>query len=200
MLVSSPMSETAADPDTSLDREQRILDAALALLSQHGISGVSMRAVARQAGVSLGLVHYYYRDKVALMAAALRRVEDSDLLIVRADPGKGPEDNLRKALRRVVDPKFLTTDYLSLRLQLWALAPAHPEYEEINTSAQSRYRKGLSALIRAARPDLSSAAARQRAEDIDIIQNGIWVTSLLGVGRPAVRRCVTRCEEIAFAD
>lgn len=32
------------------DRQQRILDALIALLAQRGIAGVSMRAVAREAG------------------------------------------------------------------------------------------------------------------------------------------------------
>ncbi len=192
------MSETAEDLGKTVDREQRILDACLTLLSQYGISGVSMRAVARQAGVALGLVHYYYGDKAALIAAALRRVEESDLTLVKPDPSKHPADNLRLALWRVVSPEFLTTEYLSLRLQLWALAQSHGDFEKINTAAQKRYRKELATLIRTARPELSTAEARKRAADIDIVQNGIWLTSLLGVGHAAVRRCVTLCEEIAF--
>lgn len=39
----------------STDSAARILDAVLVLLSRHGIGGVSMRAVAREAGVALGL-------------------------------------------------------------------------------------------------------------------------------------------------
>lgn len=46
------------------DRQERILDAVLRLLAQQGIAGVSIRAVAREAGVALGLVNYYYEDKV----------------------------------------------------------------------------------------------------------------------------------------
>jgi methyl coenzyme M reductase alpha subunit len=44
------------------ERVEGILDAAL-LLAADGISGVSTRAVAREAHVSLGLVNYYYQDK-----------------------------------------------------------------------------------------------------------------------------------------
>jgi hypothetical protein len=32
-----------------------------------------------------------------------------------------------------------------------------------------------------------------------VIQNGIWLTSLLIVDRPAIDRAVGRCEEIALA-
>lgn len=179
-------------------RQERILDAVLVLLSQHGISGVSMRAVAREAGVALGLLNYYYDDKVTLIGAALRRIEDQDVALVEPDPARGPEDDLRAALRRVADAEFLTTEYLSLRLQLWALAQAHPDFAEINTTAQKRYRKGLAALIRTARPELSRAETNRRATDIDIVQNGMWLTALLGIDRAAVRRSVKLCEEIAF--
>ncbi|OEV04595.1 TetR/AcrR family transcriptional regulator [Streptomyces oceani] len=192
------MSDRTTEPAKKVDREERILDAVLVLLSQHGISGVSMRAVSQQAGVSLGLVNYYYTDKVTLIGAALRRIERQDMTILEPNPAKRPEDNLRAALARVAKPEFLTTEYLSLRLQLWALARAHPDFGEINTAAQQRYRKALAALIRSARPELTRAEANKRAADIDIVQNGMWLTSLLGLDRASIRRSVTRCEEIAF--
>ncbi|MDQ8704096.1 TetR/AcrR family transcriptional regulator [Streptomyces sp. LHD-70] len=192
------MNDGTAEPEKKVDREERILDAVLVLLSEHGIAGISMRAVARQAGVSLGLVNYYYDDKVTLIGAALRRIERQDMTMVDPNPAKGPEENLRAALRRVASAEFLTTQYLSLRLQLWALAQAHPDFEDINTAAQKRYRAALASLIRAARPDLSRAEANRRATDIDVVQNGMWLTALLGLNRAAIRRSVARCEEIAF--
>ncbi|MFG3254913.1 TetR/AcrR family transcriptional regulator [Streptomyces sp. NPDC048172] len=197
------MSETVAgaaeaEAEKKPGKQERILDAVLALLSRNGISGVSMRAVAREAGVALGLVNYYYADKVTLICAALRRIEEQDVALVAPDPDKSPTENLRAALRRVADSEFLTTEYLSHRLQLWSLAQAHPDFEKINTAAQKRYRKGLATLIRAARPDLTRGEANRRATDIDIVQNGLWLTALLGIDRASIRRSVRRCEEIAF--
>jgi TetR/AcrR family transcriptional regulator, cholesterol catabolism regulator len=192
------MGKKGSRPDGSADREERIIDAVLVLLSRQGISGVSMRAVAQQAGVGLGLVNYYFDDKVSLIASALRRIEEQDMAILEPNPAKTPEENLRWALRRVAKPEFLTTEYLSLRLQLWSLAQAHPEFGSINTAAQQRYRTALATLIRSARPDLSRAETNRRAMDIDIVQNGVWLTALLGVNRDAIRRSVLRCEEIAL--
>jgi AcrR family transcriptional regulator len=70
------MSPEAARADEKVDRQSRILEAVLRLLSRHGISGVSMRSVAREADVALGLVSYYYEDKVSLIRAALHRIEE----------------------------------------------------------------------------------------------------------------------------
>jgi AcrR family transcriptional regulator len=190
-------SQPIAEPEK--DRQARILDAVLKLLSEQGISGVSIRAVAREAGVALGLVNYYYEDKIGLIAAALRRIEEQDVALVAPDPDSAPEDRLRAALKRVAAPEFLTTEYLSLRLQLWALAQAHESFAQINVEAQKRYRLGLADLIRAARPQLSRAECTKRAADVDVIQNGMWLTALLGLDRASLRRAVARCEEIALA-
>jgi AcrR family transcriptional regulator len=191
-----------SDPSTTeekVDRQSLILEAVLRLLARDGISGVSMRAVAREAGVALGLLHYYFVDKTSLIAAALRRVEEQDIAIVEPDPALPADKRLRAALRRVADPEFLTTEYLSLRLQLWALAQAHEEFAEVNTAAQRRYRAGLSTLIRAAKPDLTRKECDRRAADIDVVQNGMWLTALLGLDRASIRRSVARSEEIALA-
>ncbi|MFD1543542.1 TetR/AcrR family transcriptional regulator [Nonomuraea guangzhouensis] len=196
----SPRSVRAADADEKVDRQARILEAVLRLLSLQGISGVSMRAVAREAGVSLGLVNYYYEDKTSLIRAALHRIEEQDIAMVEPDLALDPEERLRAALKRVADPEFLTTEYLSRRLQLWALAQVHEDFERINTVAQKRYRAGLAALIRAARPELSRGECGKRAADIDVVQNGLWLTALLGLDRASIRRSVARCEEIALAD
>jgi AcrR family transcriptional regulator len=74
------------------DRQERILDAVLMVLSRSGISGVSMRAVAREAGVALGLVNYHDADKKGLIPAALHRIEEQDVTPVEADPELDPED------------------------------------------------------------------------------------------------------------
>lgn len=193
------MGTNTVNSGEQIDRQSRILEAALDLLSRHGISGVSMRAVAREAGVALGLVNYHYDDKTSLIRAALHRVDDHDLQLVAQDPSLTPDEQLRKALRRVAGADLLTTRYLSLRLHLWALAQADEGYAEINAAAFDRYLDGLAALVSNAKPALSWEECRERAADIVVIQNGMWLTSLLGVDNASIQRSIARTEEIAFA-
>ena len=182
-----------------VDRQQRILEAALDLLSRHGISGVNMRAVAREAGVALGLVNYYFEDKTSLIRAALQRIDEHDLRLVAQDPALPPAEQLQNALRRVAGPELLTTRYLSLRLHLWALAQAHEDFAVINAAAFDRYLDGLARLIGNAKPELSRDECRERAADIVVIQNGMWLTALLGVDKASIQRSISRTEQIAFA-
>lgn len=193
------MGTNAVTSGEQVDRQTRILEAAMDLLSRHGISGVSMRAVAREAGVALGLVNYYYDDKTTLIRAALRRVDEHDLLLVAPDPSVAPDEQLRRALRRVAGADLLTTRYLSLRLHLWALAQADEDYAQINAAAFDRYIDGLAALVSSAMPGLAWEACRERASDIVVIQNGMWLTALLGVDKASIQRSIERTEQIAFA-
>ena len=196
--MNNPAGSTATE--TFTEKEERILDAVIAVLGRGGIAGVSMRAVAKEAGVALGLVNYYFSDKTSLIAAALRRIGDEDARLVEpAGPGDAVQQ-LRHALRRVADAEFLRPDYLGLRLHLWSLAPVEPEFARINVVAQTRYRDGLGNLIAAARPDLDAHEVARRAADVLVIQNGMWLTSMLIVDPEAIDRSVQRCEQIALAD
>lgn len=55
------------------DRKAAILDAAEALFAHHGYDGVTLRAVARQAGVDLALISYYFGPKQQLFDTLFQR-------------------------------------------------------------------------------------------------------------------------------
>lgn len=180
------------------EKRQQILDAVVAVIGSDGVAGVSMRAVSKYAEVSLGLVNYYFRDKESLIAAALRHIGDEDLQIVAPTPGVESQAQLSNALRLVASDRFLGANYLAQRLQLWSLASVSPLYAKINHEAQTAYRDGLAQLLAAARTDLAEDEISKRAADILVIQNGIWLTSILIVDLDAIERSIVRCEEIAF--
>ena len=67
-----PKARKAASGDT----RESILDAAEDLFSKHGFYGVTIREVAREAGVDTALVHYYFGAKKELFDAVfIRRAE-----------------------------------------------------------------------------------------------------------------------------
>ena len=52
---------------------ENILDAAELLFSRYGLYGVTLRNVADEVGVHSSLMHYYYKDKLALFKAVFAR-------------------------------------------------------------------------------------------------------------------------------
>jgi AcrR family transcriptional regulator len=53
-------------------RRKEILDAVWRIIPRSGIAGVTTRAIAREAGVSNGVLSHYFADKDALLTEALR--------------------------------------------------------------------------------------------------------------------------------
>src|SRR5688572_2944393 len=58
------------DADAEATRA-RILENAALLFAEHGPGDVSIRAIAKRAGVSLGMVHHYFGSKESLYASCV---------------------------------------------------------------------------------------------------------------------------------
>ena len=71
----SAAAQTVA-PAAATDVRTRILDAAEAMVRARGVSGLTLKAAAREAGVSKGGLLYHFASKEALLAAMLNRLAD----------------------------------------------------------------------------------------------------------------------------
>ncbi len=91
-------------------RGAHLLDAALAVVADGGLAGLSVRTVAARAGTSPAQVQYYFPSKSALVAAAYEHASDQYLDAIRPELS-GP---------RTVD---------RLRRILWAWLPLSPDAE-----------------------------------------------------------------------
>ena len=56
------------------NRNEILMDAAARLIGQHGVKGASVRAIAREAGITEGAVYRHFTSKEELYAAAYVRV------------------------------------------------------------------------------------------------------------------------------
>jgi AcrR family transcriptional regulator len=74
-MASALQSDTHSGGTKSLSgaRAQRIVEAMRRSVAQHGTAGSTFERVAREAGVSRGLLHYYFGTKEQLLAEAVRR-------------------------------------------------------------------------------------------------------------------------------
>ncbi|SDZ31188.1 transcriptional regulator, TetR family [Herbiconiux ginsengi] len=77
-----------------------ILEAATAEFSAHGYDAVSMRAVARRAGVDPALLHHYFDDKAALFTESIGAPVRPDRVL--AEVLRGPRDQVGEALVRIL--------------------------------------------------------------------------------------------------
>src|SRR5436189_5885517 len=83
------------------DKAQRIVDAMRASVAKRGAAGSTFDHVAREAGVSRGLLHYYFGTKERLLVEVVRReCEVRGELLELAVAGAADGDELIDALVR----------------------------------------------------------------------------------------------------
>lgn len=75
------------------DRRTEILDAALQVLAEHGMRGLTHRAVDSAARIAPGSTSYYFRSRSALVTGCVERLLEIDLslempVLLRAGPGE----------------------------------------------------------------------------------------------------------------
>src|SRR5690348_1924756 len=77
------MEAAAKERELSGDKAQRIVDAMRESVAKRGAAGSTFEQVASEAGVSRGLLHYYFGTKERLLVEVVRR--DTELRISRLD-------------------------------------------------------------------------------------------------------------------
>jgi AcrR family transcriptional regulator len=112
----------------SEEKAQAILDAACRCLSEKGYAATTISEIAAEAGVSRGLLHYYFKNKEELMAKALRASGDTIYELVedafaRSESAEDLAAGLTRMLRTLAgsDPT-----YMNLTLECWTMARESP--------------------------------------------------------------------------
>jgi AcrR family transcriptional regulator len=114
-----------ARPSRDLDR--RLIDTARRMLPETGLTGLSVRAVARRARVNLGMFHYHFKSKKAFQRRVLQETyEDFFAVFSAAAGGPGrPRERLRRLL--VAAARFARDNRVLFTLMLRELLNAQPE-------------------------------------------------------------------------
>ncbi|WP_405441293.1 TetR family transcriptional regulator [Streptomyces avidinii] len=110
------------------DRRQRIIDAAIRVVGDRGIAGLSHRSVAAEADVPLGSTTYHFKTLDDLLVAALHQANEGFAqAVARSAALADPDADLAAALARLLG-EFLTADRgrVELEYELYLAALRRP--------------------------------------------------------------------------
>jgi AcrR family transcriptional regulator len=147
----------AASPGRELsgDKAQRIVDAMRTSVGLRGATGSTFDHVAREAGVSRGLLHYYFGTKERLLVEVVRR--DCDLRMERLTEtitGVESADALLGALVQSLNETIEETpEFFVILLELHTLARRNEEIAAEVAELHRRVRGHLAGLLEQARAD-----------------------------------------------
>ncbi|MGH7403537.1 MAG: TetR/AcrR family transcriptional regulator [Candidatus Rokuibacteriota bacterium] len=128
-------------------RREQIVRATIRCLARDGYAGLTMKRVALEAAVSQGILHYYFRDKAAMLAAAALRVT-ADLDRRVATEARGARDargRLRAVIRACLHTAVENRDFWTVFIEFWGEAFHDRRLAGVNRQAYARARRLIGA-------------------------------------------------------
>jgi len=161
----------------------RILDTATRLLIELGAEGMSFRNVARELGMSIGNLQYYFPTRASLLDAVCSAW--ADRWKAAADAAAEGAPTPREAIVRLIDVWLDSQRQEDVKIfwQLSALSAYDDETREVQRRQDDDLIKSVADRIRAMHPGLGKSDALRRAATISSLIDGAGL--FLGHGRPS---------------
>jgi AcrR family transcriptional regulator len=130
-------------------RSREILRAACTCLSERGYAATTISEIAAEAGVSRGLLHYYFKNKEELLAEAVRVNGEASLRLIKEIFAQSQSvSDLASGLTRILR-SMITGDptFPNLGLECWAVSRESQviadELRRLYDQARGEFQRGL---------------------------------------------------------
>jgi AcrR family transcriptional regulator len=133
------------------EKAQRIVDAMRSSVAARGVAGSTFDHVARDAGVSRGLLHYYFGSKEKLLVEVVKR--DTELRLGVLDEqlaSASSAEDFIAMLRRTLEAMLRDdTEFLTLSFEVFTLSRRNPEIAAEYAQLVRRTREQVAAVLAA---------------------------------------------------
>ncbi len=137
------------------EKAQRIIDAMRSSVAQRGTAGSTFDVVSREAGVSRGLLHYYFGTKEQLLAEAVRR--DCELRLERLQrqlsTSKTADDFIALMAQSLQDTIREDPEFVTLVFELFTLSRRNAEIAVAYEGLMRSTREQVAGMLAAAQGD-----------------------------------------------
>lgn len=123
-------------------RKAEIIEATFFCIALKGYSNITMQDIADSAGVSKGVIHYYFRNKEELFLSVLEKL-NKDLdnhLGKKVEQAKTPPEKLRAIISAVFEKVMENKKFQVVLLDFWAHSTKMPRLQEATANRYARYR------------------------------------------------------------
>jgi TetR/AcrR family transcriptional repressor of bet genes len=123
-------------------RQLQLIEATIATIGRRGYAATTLSHVASAAGMSPGIVNFYFRTKEQLLAATLEFIAgeyESSWRTQLAAAGDSPAAQLEAMIEADFSPGIFTREKMTVWYAFWAEAPNQPLYETLVSELEQRY-------------------------------------------------------------
>ncbi len=165
-------------------RRQQLIDATIKCISKKGLGSTTLSDVAKEAGLSQGIVNLHFNSKDNLLAATLRYLaEEYDELFTRA-LNKQPDDPAARLLALTeldLKPPVCDRRKLAVWFAFWGEVKAVPTYQKICAERNEKYDAVMLELAEAVIRDggYDSVDAQTVVDVLSSMTDGMWLACLV---------------------
>ncbi|GGU02816.1 MULTISPECIES: TetR/AcrR family transcriptional regulator [Streptomyces] len=173
--------------DRSRATRQRLLEAAVSCLAEHGWAGSTVSVVAERAGVSRGAAQHHFPTREALFTAAVEYVAEERSQALRALPA----ENRGEVVAALVD--LYTGPLFRAALHLWVAASNEEQLRGPVTELEARVgRESHRIAVELLRADESLPGVRETVQGLLDMARGLGLATLLTDDRTRRDRVVAQ--------
>ncbi len=187
------------------DRHQEILDAAARVITERGLAETRISDIAEQAGVSPGLILYYFDSKDRLLSEALTFANDQFYLRTSREIRRMP--SAIDQLRRLVDlsvpgylPEFGRLDEWALWIEVWVRALRDVDMAKDREVLDERWRSQIADIVRTGK-DSGEFPSDTDVEDLSLrlacLIDGLAIQVVMNDSKVTPERMHRTCMEVA---
>ncbi|MEV5428445.1 TetR/AcrR family transcriptional regulator [Streptomyces sp. NPDC052701] len=175
--------------DRSRATRQRLLEAAVACLAEHGWAGSTVSVVAERAGVSRGAAQHHFPTREDLFTAAVEYVAEERSTALRALFPEGPAGDRRAVVAALVD--LYTGPLFRAALHLWVAASSEDQLRPRVTELEARVgRETHRIAVDLLGADESRPGVRETVQGLLDMARGLGLANLLTDDGPRRERVV----------
>lgn len=155
-------------------RRQDLVEAAYQTFLEHGLQGMTMARIGERAGMSHGIVNYYFKSKDELLSAVVRKanfliMQETARLLRQAQT---PRERLSAIIAGNFPEGLFTRDIARAWVSYYAALGQKPDFDRLQNAVDARLASNLlHALKQLAPPD----TARDIATGIAVLIDGLWL-------------------------
>ncbi|MFD5584449.1 TetR/AcrR family transcriptional regulator [Streptomyces sp. NPDC127063] len=188
--------DRAPKQDRSRATRQRLLEAAVACLAEHGWAGSTVTVVAERAGVSRGAAQHHFPTREDLFTAAVEYVAEERSLALRAlFPDGAQAADRRAVVTALVD--LYTGPLFRAALQLWVAASNEDQLRGRVTELEARVgRETHRIAVDLLSADESRPGVRETVQGLLDMARGLGLANLLTDDTPRRERVVAQWADL----
>ena len=181
MAVAATKSNRTASKEA---RRQQLIEATIKCISERGIGSTTLGDVAREAGLSQGIVNLHFESKDNLFNETLRYLaEEYKSLFEKTLEKSGPDaaDKLLALMELDLKPSVCDQKKIAVWFGFWGEVKAMPAYRKMCNEYDRGYDRVIERLSKEmiAEGKYDNINAKNIADVLSSLTNGLWLSCLM---------------------